>query len=419
MAQQSLSLLISPIMTAAAGKGGQQSPGQETSTDADYGIFSSLLQLGMNEQVSPAPMLDDLITEEIPNSSPEVLQQLVSQLQAISTSNESMLPDQQVDAELTPEALKALISKLNHQIQLLQEMEPSAQGGDMLPLGEQMDAAQRKDLQQLLNTLDRLPLPQLEAVSKQAPALADFILRQQALLSLNTQVSESFSQGSEVLAIDGMEWEPGGKLQQQERLATALAAMRQELGLSRQSSAQTSSEGQASTVTADSAEGGSSGAGTLFHSTSNTVSQQPLSAAIHQPVNHPRWSNSFSERVVWMINNNMKEADIKLNPANLGAIEVKLSLQEDKASVAFNVQTPQAREALESALPRLREMLAESGIQLNDASVSDHSAQHHGESQHSGEGGGNSLPVTENNTAMEEGRIVSHVEVNTGVDLYI
>jgi len=99
------------------------------------------------------------------------------------------------------------------------------------------------------------------------------------------------------------------------------------------------------------------------------------SQSLNLPLQHPKWADSMAERVVWMANQRTQSAEIRLNPANLGQLEIKLSLNDEQASVAINVQNAQVREAVETALPRLREILAESGIQLQDASVSDQREQ--------------------------------------------
>jgi flagellar hook-length control protein FliK len=46
-----------------------------------------------------------------------------------------------------------------------------------------------------------------------------------------------------------------------------------------------------------------------------------------------------------------------------------LSVTNDQASVTFSSAQPEVRAALENAMPRLREMLDESGVALSNASV--------------------------------------------------
>jgi flagellar hook-length control protein FliK len=60
---------------------------------------------------------------------------------------------------------------------------------------------------------------------------------------------------------------------------------------------------------------------------------------------------------------------MKMNPANLGPVEVKLHVQNEQASVTFLAQNSATRDALEQALPKLRESFAENGIQLTHAEV--------------------------------------------------
>jgi flagellar hook-length control protein FliK len=97
------------------------------------------------------------------------------------------------------------------------------------------------------------------------------------------------------------------------------------------------------------------------------VSQVP--AAINAPLHSTRWSDDFSQKLVWMAKNDLQSAQLSINPANLGPIEVTLSIGKDSASAHFASPFAEVREALESALPRLKEMLAESGVALSHADV--------------------------------------------------
>jgi len=85
------------------------------------------------------------------------------------------------------------------------------------------------------------------------------------------------------------------------------------------------------------------------------------------------WQQSFGEKVMWMVNKNIQGAEIKLNPPELGPLQVKITMQQDLASIQFTSQNHQVREIIESAIPRLREMFGDSGINLADVDVSDKS----------------------------------------------
>jgi flagellar hook-length control protein FliK len=86
-------------------------------------------------------------------------------------------------------------------------------------------------------------------------------------------------------------------------------------------------------------------------------------------INKPEGHQQLSEKVQWMVNQKNMLAEIRLDPAELGSMSVKVNIQGDAASVSFLVQTQHARDALEQAVPRLREMLAEKGIALGQSSV--------------------------------------------------
>jgi flagellar hook-length control protein FliK len=70
-----------------------------------------------------------------------------------------------------------------------------------------------------------------------------------------------------------------------------------------------------------------------------------------------------------MAKEGIQQAELKMNPANLGPVEVKLHVQNDQASVTFLAQHSTTRDALEQALPKLRDSFAENGIQLTHAEV--------------------------------------------------
>jgi len=93
-------------------------------------------------------------------------------------------------------------------------------------------------------------------------------------------------------------------------------------------------------------------------------------AAINVPLNQAGWDQALAERIQWMVGQGMQRASIKLNPANLGPMEVRIQIQNDQASVQFTSAHGVVREALEAAMPRLRDMFDNSGVALTDVDVS-------------------------------------------------
>ncbi len=120
--------------------------------------------------------------------------------------------------------------------------------------------------------------------------------------------------------------------------------------------------------------------------TANTPVQHAYT--LNQPVADPQWGSELGKRLIWMNGNGIGRAELRLNPPELGPVEVRIAVANDDARVAFQVQHGATREALENAMPRLREMFASQGLNLNDASVSEHGAQNPGQTGQSGDGAG-------------------------------
>ena len=121
--------------------------------------------------------------------------------------------------------------------------------------------------------------------------------------------------------------------------------------------------------------------------TATTTSTSTLSSTLSTPVQNPAWSQGVAERVAWMVQGNLQSAELKLNPSNLGPLEIKLSVNDDKASVTFITSHAPVREALDAAMPRLRDMLESQGLTLADVDVSDAGVQGE-QAEHSSDDGG-------------------------------
>ncbi|NAW68820.1 hypothetical protein CAG54_09970 [Vibrio sp. V27_P1S3P104] len=100
------------------------------------------------------------------------------------------------------------------------------------------------------------------------------------------------------------------------------------------------------------------------------VQGQPLPLALNKGI----VADEMAERVQMMMSKNLKNIDIRLDPPELGRMHIRMNMHGDGASVQFMVANNQARDALEQSMPRLREMLAQQGVQLADTSVQQQSA---------------------------------------------
>ncbi len=87
------------------------------------------------------------------------------------------------------------------------------------------------------------------------------------------------------------------------------------------------------------------------------------------------WGGELANRVHLAVNSGSNEASIELNPPELGRLEIKISMEGDQAKVLFHVNNAAARDALEQAMPRLREMLGQDGLALSHSEVSEQSAR--------------------------------------------
>ncbi|MDO6543574.1 flagellar hook-length control protein FliK [Photobacterium sanguinicancri] len=79
--------------------------------------------------------------------------------------------------------------------------------------------------------------------------------------------------------------------------------------------------------------------------------------------------DELAEKVNIMLSKNLKHVDIRLDPPELGKVQIKLSMNQDQASVQFTAANAQTRELLEHSMPRLRELLHQQGMQLAQTSV--------------------------------------------------
>jgi len=102
---------------------------------------------------------------------------------------------------------------------------------------------------------------------------------------------------------------------------------------------------------------------------------------------------------------------MRLDPAELGSVKVKVAMSSDSAQVSFVVQSHHARDALEAATPKLREMLAEKGIELGQSSVrEEHQTKQDSNAKQQGNG---SAQGGENTQMLAETESFSAPERNT------
>lgn len=94
---------------------------------------------------------------------------------------------------------------------------------------------------------------------------------------------------------------------------------------------------------------------------------------ISSPLGSSGWAEEFSQKITWMGTQQNQVAELHLNPPNLGPLDVVLKISDNQATALFTSPHSAVRDAVENALPKLREMLADNGIMLGNTTVSDQS----------------------------------------------
>lgn len=91
---------------------------------------------------------------------------------------------------------------------------------------------------------------------------------------------------------------------------------------------------------------------------------------VHTPAGQEAWAEDVGNQVRWMLGRAESKAELVLTPPNLGKLEVSINLNGDQTTAQFIAANQAARDALERAMPQLREVLQQAGIMLGDANVS-------------------------------------------------
>ncbi|EDZ97495.1 putative flagellar hook-length control protein, partial [Burkholderia sp. H160] len=133
--------------------------------------------------------------------------------------------------------------------------------------------------------------------------------------------------------------------------------------------------------------------------------------------------DALSQKVVFLSNAHSQSAELTLNPKDLGPLQVVLQVADNHAHALFVSQHQSVREAVEAALPKLREAMESNGIGLGSASVSDGFARQSGQQQSAGAGGGGtgkgggSGSALAGDSSVDSGNTVSSVAVRQQVGL--
>lgn len=95
----------------------------------------------------------------------------------------------------------------------------------------------------------------------------------------------------------------------------------------------------------------------------------PASGYLSAQLGSQEWQQSLGQQVIMFSRNGQQNAELRLNPQELGALQISLKIDDNQAQLHFASAHSQVRAAIEAAMPSLRTALAESGIQLGQSSV--------------------------------------------------
>jgi flagellar hook-length control protein FliK len=120
-----------------------------------------------------------------------------------------------------------------------------------------------------------------------------------------------------------------------------------------------------------------------------------LTDTLPTPVNSPEFAQALSDKVGLWVKGAAQEgpmtAELRLNPAEMGPVHIRIELDGQTANVDFAAQALETRQAIEASLPMLSEALAQAGLSLSGGGVSDQPQQQawaQAQSQASGGQGG-------------------------------
>lgn len=170
--------------------------------------------------------------------------------------------------------------------------------------------------------------------------------------------------------------EAAGEQSREGLLAAAGEGARLELQLAGAEAAVTAAPGpEVATAAADSAASLPDGRGGLSNDPVQSVrtlhepSPRLAASPIQSQVGSPQWGAEFAARISWVVDRGDQTASIRLSPEDLGPVEVRVAIREGEASIWFGAAHAETRQAIEQAIPRLREMLSANGLSLADAGV--------------------------------------------------
>ncbi|MDX2426131.1 MAG: flagellar hook-length control protein FliK [Cycloclasticus sp.] len=325
----------------------------------------------------PSALSNDVTTSSTSASETETLvdskqmpEQAQTDLSELPTGLETLLKEDGL-VEQAPGLLHA-IQVVSDKRGISANADISAESGKVLPLSEELDVLPGDEVVANLNALNKDihfdPLSQLnESTAHAASFAAANFSDLKGTFNVKNSVTDFFNASSSALSLDKPE-----AISISEVVIDKVLKSSPEINLAANLSKDV-------ILTKTSANGES-----LLNNVSNIAAanqQLPTSQVLvdkpmlqlETPMGNARWGQDFNQRVQWMVGQSMNGAQIRLTPQHMGPVEVRIHVQNDQTTISFTAQHGATREAIDAALPKLREMLSEQNINLVDVDISQHS----------------------------------------------
>jgi flagellar hook-length control protein FliK len=96
----------------------------------------------------------------------------------------------------------------------------------------------------------------------------------------------------------------------------------------------------------------------------------PTPTHIPQSVRSNEWNQALGNKIIWMAQDGIQTAQLDLNPPDLGPLQVVLNISNDNIDARFVSSHMEVRSAVEAAMPKLKEMMENTGLSLSGFNVS-------------------------------------------------
>jgi flagellar hook-length control protein FliK len=87
------------------------------------------------------------------------------------------------------------------------------------------------------------------------------------------------------------------------------------------------------------------------------------------PLHDPDFAAALGNQLAVWTRDGVQSAELQLNPAELGPVQVRIQLDGTLAQVQFGAEQAQTREVLQQAMERLATALEAEGLQLQGGEV--------------------------------------------------